>query len=288
MSTSSTDAPSRSGAEPEIFDRLMPPGGRLSAAEHVREMGFWERPALAQGRVRVILNMVSTIDGRASLQGRSGPISSQPDRELFHALRLAVDAVLVGAGTVRAERYGRIIRQASDRELRVERGLTQEPLACVVSGRLDLDASVPLLADPEARVAMLTSSAESLPPVPAHVDYVREPGVDGVDLARALAVVHERFSVHTVLCEGGPHLARRLFADGILDELLLSLAPVAAGGEPAAGHGLRILAGAELEPPADLELRGVVRAGSHLFLRYGVCAPDRVSRATTASSSLAS
>jgi riboflavin biosynthesis pyrimidine reductase len=288
MGTPSTDDALRSDAEPEIFDRLMPPGGQLTAAEHVSEIGLWERPALEAGRVRLILNMVSTADGRASLQGRSGPISSPPDRELFHALRLAVDAVLVGAGTVRAERYGRMIRQARDRELRAARGLGEEPLACIVSGRLDLDASIPLLGEPESSVAILTSSQESLPPVPAHVDYIRERGVNGVDLPRALARVRELFSVHTVLCEGGPHLARRLFAEGILDELLLSLAPTAAAGEPTAGHGLRILAGAELDPPADLELRGVLRSGSHLFLRYGVCAPDRVSPATIDSSSLAS
>ncbi len=54
--------------------------------------------------------MVSTADGRASIAGRSGPIGNRADRELFHGLRTAVDAVMAGAGTVRAERYGRIVR----------------------------------------------------------------------------------------------------------------------------------------------------------------------------------
>ncbi len=252
------------------LESLIPAGPPVTAAQYVHGIGLWERPPLEPGRVRLILNMVSTADGRASLAGRSGLISSPADRELFHALRLAVDGVLVGAGTVRAERYGRMIREEADRELRSERGLAAEPLACIVSGRLDLEGDIPLLAEPAAKVAVLTSSEDSIAPVAAEVDYVRARGTDGVDLERALAMVRERYGVHTVLCEGGPHLARRLFAEGLLDELHLSLAPLVAGGEPAAGHGLRILAGSELEPPVGLELLSALRSDSNLFLRYGV------------------
>ncbi len=270
MGTEGTSGPAGAREGPVRLESLVPAGPPLTAADYVRGIGLWERPALEPGRVRLILNMVSTADGRASLDGRSGPISGAADRELFHALRLAVDAVLVGAGTVRSERYGRMIRKESDRELRAEEGLAEEPVACIVTGRLDLGGDIPLLADPAAKVAIITSSAESIAPVEAELDYIRARGADGVDLAHALAMVRERYGVHTVLCEGGPHLARRLFADGLLDELHLSLAPVVAAGEPSAGHGLRILAGAELEPPVGLELLGALRSGSHLFLRYGV------------------
>ena len=262
--------PAQRESEPVVFERMLPGAGSVTAAEHVRDMGLWERPALGPRRVRVILNMVSTLDGRGSLDGRSGAISGPADRELFHALRLPVDAVLVGAETVRVERYGRMIRDQPSRLRRAERGMPQEPLACIVSGRLDLDPALPLLSERAARIAILTSSEASLAPTAAHVDYVRAAGVDGVDLTEALAQARERFGVHTVLCEGGPHLARRLLAEGLLDELMLSLAPVAAGGDPAAGHGMRILAGAELDPPVNLELLGALRSGSSLFLRYGV------------------
>ena len=270
MPSNGSEDPERRDSGPVLFERLLPTAGSVTAAEHVREIGLWDRPALAPGRVRVILNMVSTVDGRASLDGRSGPISSPADRELFHALRLPVDAILVGAGTFRAERYGRMIRSEASRRIRVERGMPEEPLACIVSGRLDLDPAIGLLSESEARVAVLTSSQASLPATSARVEYVRAAGVDGVDLARALAELRERFGVEAVLCEGGPHLARRLLAEGLLSELLLSLSPVAAGGEPAAGHGMRILAGAELEPQVELELLGALRSGSSLFLRYGV------------------
>jgi riboflavin biosynthesis pyrimidine reductase len=150
-----------------------------------------------------------------------------------------------------------------------------------------LDVELPLLREPEARVAIVTASAASRPPRGARVDYVRA-GDGQLDLKGAVGQLAERFSVQTLLCEGGPHLARELLAAGLIDELFLSLAPLLAGGEPAGGEALRILSGTELEPPVALELLDVARSDAYLFLRYAVSAPERVSRDTTESSSLAS
>jgi len=216
--------------------------------------------------------MVSTVDGRATINGRSAPLSDRADRQLFHGLRGAVDAVLVGAGTVRMERYHRIIREESRRRRRLERGLSEEPLACVVSARLELGGDLPLLADDEARVVIVTPSAASLPDTAAHVDYVRAERAGHLDLHAALSELRTRFGVQILLCEGGPHLSAQLLAAGLVDELFLSLSPSLAGGETASGEGLRILAGIELEPPLTLELLGVLESDSHLFLRYGVSA----------------
>ncbi len=273
--------------EPVRLERLLPAGAPGTVAELVEELGLWQRRAPAPARPRVMLNMISTVDGRASVGGRSGPISDRADRALFHGLRSAVDAVLVGAGTVRTERYGRIIPDASRRALRAQRGLSEEPLACIVSGRLALDGEIPLLREPSARVAILTAGAASLPATAASVEYVRAARDGQLDLAAAVGELRARFDVHSVLCEGGPHLAMQLLREGLLDELFLSLAPLLAGGEPSGGEALRILAGGELEPPAGLELLGVLRSDSHLFLRYGVLARERVSRETMPSSSLA-
>ncbi|MHB8532342.1 MAG: RibD family protein, partial [Solirubrobacteraceae bacterium] len=197
------------------------------------------------------------------------------DRALFHALRSAVDGVLVGAGTVRTERYGPLIRDEHAILRRVERGLPEQPLACIVSGRLALPEDVPLLRDERSRVAIVTASAASLPVTPATVEYVRTPGVK-LDLRAAMAELAERFAVHLLLCEGGPHLARELFAEDLIDELFLSISPLLAGGEPMGGEALRMLAGAELTPSVGLELRAVLRCESALFLRYEVSARERV------------
>ncbi len=274
-------------ADPVLLERLPPTGDSDTAAEIVARLGLRNPHRATPERPLVVLNMISTADGRASLGGRSGPISDRADRALFHELRGVVDGVLVGAGTVRAERYGRMIPDAARRELRRRRGLSEEPLACIVSGRLALDEDVPLLREPSARVAILTASAASLPAAAASVEYVRT--VDGgrLDLAAALEQLRARFDVQSLLCEGGPHLALQLLEADLLDELLLSLSPLLAGGEPSGGEALRILAGAELEPPAELELLAVLRSDSRLFLRYGVLARERVSRETMPSSSLA-
>ncbi|HEX9481982.1 MAG TPA: dihydrofolate reductase family protein [Solirubrobacteraceae bacterium] len=251
--------------------QLMPPGDPVTPEQLVEQLGLWDRPSSTPPRPRVLLNMITTADGRATLAGRSGTISGSADRALFHALRTAADGVLVGAGTVRMERYGRIIHQQERREQRERRGLPGEPPACIVSGRLLLGEDIPLLQTPEAHVVVLTSSAASLPATGARIDYIRSSGPQ-LDLPRALAELTERYGIANLLCEGGPHLARELLAAGLLDELFLSISPILAGGGPSAGEALRILAGMELEPPARLELLGALSAESTLFLRYRIWA----------------
>jgi len=271
-------------SEPLTLKPLLP----AAADEIVAGFGLDELPTPPVGdRPRVILNMVSTADGHATLDGRSGPLSGPADRALFHALRLAVDAVMAGAATVRVERYGRIVPDASRRQSRVARGLREEPLACIVSGRLALEGEIPLLAEPAARVVILTPSSASLPAsaAAAEVDYIRAARDGQLDLAAALAELRARFDVHTLLCEGGPHLNAQLLGAGLVDELFLSLSPLLAGGDPVSGgEALRILAGPPFSPPVALELRGVLEHDSGLFLRYCVRGrPETVGTASTAS-----
>lgn len=267
--------PGGATAEPVArFERLLPPGSSADAREIVDGLELTER---AQARAHddrdrpyLILNMAATLDGRASLDGRSGAIGNRADRELFHALRAGVDAVMAGAGTVRVERYGRIIADERVRRERVERGLSAEPLACIVSGRLSLPPDTPLLGEPQARVVIVTSSSAGLPETAAQVQYVRAARDGELDLPLAMRELRERFDVRTLLCEGGPHLNTQLLLAGLVDELFLSLAPKLAGGEDATGEALRILAGAAFAEPAELELLGVLENESHLFLRYAV------------------
>jgi riboflavin-specific deaminase-like protein len=255
------------------------PAGAVTAAEVVERLRLWESqpteaPGASDGRARVLLNMVSTADGRATLHGRSGPIGNRADRELFHALRTAVDGVLVGAGTVRAERYRALVRKQSSRRLRRDRGLDPEPLACIVTASLSLPPDIPLLADPGARVAIVTPSPASLPRVPAgQIEYVRAARDGLLDLPAALAELHDRLGIRTLLCEGGPHLNAQLLAAGLVDELFLSLAPKLAGGD-ATGGSPRIVRGPELDPPVELELLAALESESNLLLRYRVRGAD--------------
>src|SRR5689334_318920 len=90
-------------------DRAQPTAEEVAAAFGPIESAPPERPYLG-------LNMVATADGKATIDGRSGPIGNEADRELFHELRAQTDAVMAGASTVRTERYGRIVRDESRRE----------------------------------------------------------------------------------------------------------------------------------------------------------------------------
>ena len=96
-------------------------------------------------RPYLVLNMVSSLDGKATIEWRTKGLSTELDRQLFHHLRTQVDAVMVGAGTARQERYGRMAKSEELRDKREREGLSRDPLAVVVSGRLDLPADLPLL-----------------------------------------------------------------------------------------------------------------------------------------------
>ncbi len=241
--------------------RLLPEAGALTADELVQAWRPWEQaPA---GRPHIAVNMVHTADGRASVFGRTGPISSLADRQLFHALRTRVDAVMVGAGTLRVERYGRMVPDAARREQRHAANLEPDPMAIVVSGSLDLPADLPLLQDPDSRVVIVTAAERSLEGVRADVRYLR---LAAVDLAAAFARLREEHGVRSILCEGGPHLNATLLAEGLLDELFLTTVPVLAG---AAGE-LSIMGGAALEAPVALTLRWMLEHDGELFARYAI------------------
>src|SRR5215208_7032148 len=101
--------------------------------------------------------MVSSLDGKATLDWRTEGLSTELDRRLFHHLRTQADAVMVGAGTVRIERYGRMAKSDELRDKRESEGLAFDPLAVIVSSRLDLPTDLPLLNEPDQRVVIATA-----------------------------------------------------------------------------------------------------------------------------------
>jgi riboflavin-specific deaminase-like protein len=212
-------------------------------------------------RPYLVLNMVSSLDGKATIDWRTKGLSTELDRRLFHHLRTQADAVMVGAGTVRIERYGRMAKSDELRDKREREGLARDPLAVVVSARLDLPADLPLLNEPEQPVVIATGSDAELPGLGDQVDYARV----GDDLPVLMASLRER-GVRSVLCEGGPTLNSHLLAAGLVDELFLTLNPKLAGGAAA----LTIVAGRGLVEPVELDLVTVAEGGGDLFTRWRV------------------
>jgi riboflavin-specific deaminase-like protein len=238
--------------------RLLPDVGETTVAEQLAGLDL--KPLAPPTRPYLILNFVTTLDGRAAIDGRSGPIGDAVDSELLQRLRTRVDAVMIGAGTMRAERYGRVVSDPQLRAYRERTGLAHDPLAVIVSNRLELPWDAGLFTDGGGRVVIFTASDQEPPKTATPVTLVRHP--DGVDLAKALEWLRHERGIRSVLCEGGPTLHGRLREGGLADELFLTIAPKLAGGEAP-----RILEGA-LPDVDEVELAWLLESRSELFARY--------------------
>lgn len=238
--------------------RLLPDAGETTVAGQLATLDFKEMALPA--RPYVILNFAATLDGRAAISGRSGPIGSRVDTEMLQRLRTRVDAVMIGAGTMRAERYGRIVSDPQLRAYRERTLLTHDPLAVIVSNRLELPWDAPLFTDGGGRCVVFTASESEPPATATPVTCIRHP--DGVDLDRALEWLLRERGIRSVLCEGGPTLHGRLREGDLADELFLTIAPKLAGGEAP-----RILEGA-LPDVEELELAWLLESEGELFGRY--------------------
>jgi riboflavin biosynthesis pyrimidine reductase len=227
--------------QPDLGDEVdLPSAYAVSAQRHLRA------------------NFVASLDGAATLQGKSAGLSSTADRALFHLLRSMADVVLVGAGTAREENYGGA-KSADGR---------QPPPIAVVSKSLDFDLTARLFTDtavPPILITCAASPSTRREQLSAVAEVVVAGDVD-VDLRAALDALAARGLGH-VLCEGGPRLLGAVAAAGLLDELCLTLSPMVAGGN--AG---RIVAGYLPDVVEPMHLRHVLEDDGHLFLRYSTTA----------------
>jgi riboflavin biosynthesis pyrimidine reductase len=249
--------PAQGGGEDDGGD----PGGFLA--------GRYAYPPATPGRPWVRANMVASADGAVEIDGRSGGLSGPGDRQLFRVLRSLADVILVGSGTVRAEKYKPARPSALVPALRAGRPAT--PPIAVVTGTLDLDPESPLLtaAPPDARTIVLTSKAapdDRRAALARHAEVI-EAGTDRVSMAAAVRALGDLGHAR-ILCEGGPSLLGQLMTAGLLDELCLTMSPVLAGG-PAG----RILAGGPPGPDdaavtEPLGLGHVLAEAGFLFCRY--------------------
>ncbi len=217
-------------------------------------------------RPYVIGTFVTSVDGRATLDGRSGGLGDEADREIFRGLRATVDAILVGTGTLRTEKYGRAGRSQELRAERARRGLEQEPTIMILSRSLDLPTDIPLLQDEQSRVRLYTPSDAPAPRVGAQMEVTRLGGGEGEgegELAAALRIARQEHGIRAIDCEGGPTLFGALLALDAVDELFLTLAPTWAGSREQPLSAER-----PIVPTRNLELVAGYQHDSRLYLRY--------------------
>jgi 2,5-diamino-6-(ribosylamino)-4(3H)-pyrimidinone 5'-phosphate reductase len=250
-----------------VLRQLLPTPTRddLDANDVYRHL---ELPVGIDGRPYVVMNMVSTVDGKAALSGSAAGIGSRTDSLLMRQIRAAVDAVMHGAGTLRAELVDPRVDNRRSRE-RVLRGQAAQPLAVAVSGSLDLDPTSRYLVNGPAGTVILTSSAA---PTARGIRLSRYATLlvhDGptVDLGSALRRLHDEFSVRRLLSEGGPTLNQRLLDAGLIDEVFWTVAPKLVGG--------RSRSTIDSDEPttriqARLDLLSLYEHDGELFARYRV------------------
>ncbi len=244
------------------YSRLLPAGPEATAVELLAEVRPRERaPA---DRPFVFVNMVSTIDGRAQVRGRTGDLGEEADLEMLLELRTLADAVLIGTGTLRAEGYARLVGSEERRARRAADGLAADPPAVLLTRGLDLPWDAGLFAASEQPVLVYTAQDADgeVPETAAPVEVVRlaEPTP-----AAMLADLRAR-GIAALLCEGGPTLNSALLADRVVDELFLTIAPQITG-EPEA---IRIVEGEGLPEALRARPVWVLRARGELFLRYAL------------------
>jgi riboflavin biosynthesis pyrimidine reductase len=212
-------------------------------------------------------NMIASVDGAISLDGRSGGLSGAGDRLMFWVLRSLADVILVGAGTARAERYGPV--RPVDLWPSLRYGRAALPPIAVITRHLDLDLDGRLFGyrGESARPIVLTTAAAPKDKLAAtaRVAEVIVAGEDDVPAAAAVDALASR-GHHRILTEGGPGLLGQLADGGLLDELCLTISPILEGGHspgrvavaPQGGQG----------KPTALRLASLLEDDGFLFSRY--------------------
>lgn len=229
---------------------------------------LYRHPQPAENMIMVRSNFVQSLDGSITgVDGRSGSVNTPADQQVFALHRAHADAILVGAGTARAEGYRAVDLAPWQSAVRAAEGMGGHPALVIVSRRLDVDPAVARpVRGPGGPVLVITTERAAAD----RGRRLREAGVevvglgaDDVDLARLPGELADR-GLRRVVCEGGPQLHRDLLAADLVDELSLTLAPRVVGGS-----GPRTTAGA----PLDGDLRFVpelvlVADDGTVFTRY--------------------
>lgn len=210
------------------------------------------------GRPFVVLKMASSLDGKAAARdGSSKWITGEEARADVQRLRAWSDAIVVGSGTALSDDPRLTIRDPAFASARSPLRVVVDPSGRVPGDRRAFDAAAPTLV-----------ATTELAPTPRRQEWV-EAGADvavldrdatgGVSLPALIEMLGKR-DVQGVLLEGGPTLAWSAIRDGVVDQVVLYLAPMLVGGQEATGW----LAGSGFAPigrAAPVDIVSVGRVG---------------------------
>lgn len=262
------------------------------------------RMPLPRSRPHVYSNFVSTLDGVVSLSAKGhasgGDISgfSAQDRMVMGLLRAIADVVIIGSGTLGVDRRhvwtaGAIFPALADeyRQLGEALGKSSAPLNVIVSGSGGIDLRLPVFTSGKVRALIVTTDAgakclrRQRAPDSVEIRAISAYRASAIPGYRASAIPDPRASAISarvildevcrvspgklILVEGGPRLLGDFYAERLLDEQFLTLAPQIAGRDTG-DRRLSLVMGKAFAPDDALwgTLVDLRRGGSHLFLRY--------------------
>jgi riboflavin-specific deaminase-like protein len=218
----------------------------------------------------VLMNMAMSVDGKISTRHRESiTLGTSQDRLLMDKIRAQVDAVIIGSGTLKADGFPLLVRNAEIRRWRTDRGLPSHPVNVLLSRTLDIPARKKFFSHPESKKIVYTSRLAEpaqrrkfekyaeVVLVPARISYLKYVLTD---------LANRGFK--KVLLEGGGELNYSFFHAGLVNEIYLTITPRIIGGgkAPTVVDGKGFLKHNHIE----LKLRSVKRIGDELFLRYMV------------------
>ncbi|MGV8847265.1 pyrimidine reductase family protein [Tessaracoccus sp.] len=240
------------------IDRLWP-----DPATDLDDGALLEAYPFPAGRVWLRMNFVSSLDGAATSDGRSGGLGDDADHRVFDLLRRPADAVLVGAGTARQEGYAAMRLGHEATSWRTARGMPPHPVFVLVTRRLDLDPESPIFTDAPVRPIIYTiaEAPHGQRAALSSVADVVNAGESELDPLRVRDDLAARGLTH-VQAEGGPSLFGAFLTAGAVDELCVTMAPTIVAGD--AGR----IARSKDSAPTSMRLSGALRAGNELLLRY--------------------
>lgn len=210
----------------------------------------------------VILNAAMTLDGKIATRSHDAAISSQKDLNRVYVLRSKVDAVMVGINTVRI-----------DDPMLTARNMGTDPARIIVDSKASISLRSKIIRT-SRRIRTVIAVATEAPE--RKVTKLRESGASvvicgrqKVDLARLLNLLG-KMEISKILLEGGGELNWNMLNKGLVDEMIVTIAPKIVGGRRAItlveGHGID-----RVRDGFSLTLRKTRKHGDEIVLFYKVC-----------------
>jgi 5-amino-6-(5-phosphoribosylamino)uracil reductase len=205
-------------------------------------------------------NLVTSLDGRVSgADGLSASLSTTSDRTIFHLLRSLSDAIVVGAGTVRAENYRLPVVDERFAHMRAEQGRENPPVLVVVSHSCAFEQNILAIQSPTIVITDSTADRNAIQALSQRVEVIQLPGQE-ISLHQVVDLLRER-GLNQILTEGGAQLLAQCLKQQVLDELCLTLSPTLVGSISPS-----LISGQDLE--STFEISHVLADADTVMVRY--------------------